>query len=457
MDVEEESSGGEDLAIYSTKMAFVHDQSCECTKTELDLFSVPPTQTSIESGTWVEYQPISTIADGTPIEFEIPGNGEDYMDLENTYLYVQAKVVQANGNDLAADTRVAPTNLFLHSLFSQVDISLNGTQVTSSTNTYPYRAMIESLLSYGHDTKESQLTSELFYKDEAGKMDNTTIAAATRNPGFWARCGFTAESKKVDMMGRIHADIFFQDRFLLNEVNMKIKLTRSKSNFCLMSENAGPKAQILNATLYVRKVKLLPSVYLAHAKALEQSNAKYPIRRVVCKAFTVPQNLQDVSHEKLFSGQLPSRLVVGLVLNSAFNGHHAQNPFNFRNFNLSEISVFLDGQQQHAIKPLKLDFTGGQYISAYLSLFSGTGKINKDEGNYIDRKDFQNGYALYAFDLSPDLAETDHFNLSREGSVRLALKFAEALQATISVIAFAEYENVIEIDRNRNVIFDFTS
>ena len=160
---------GNDIATSLVKMAFVHEQSCECTKSELDLFSVPPTQTSIENGTWVEYHPISTIADGTPIEFEIPGNGEDYLDLANTYLYVQAKIVQANGNNLDADTRVAPVNLFLHSLFSEVDISLNATPITSSTNTYPYRAIIETLLSYGQDVKESQLTSALFYKDEAGK------------------------------------------------------------------------------------------------------------------------------------------------------------------------------------------------------------------------------------------------------------------------------------------------
>ena len=38
-------------------MAFVHEQSCECTKSELDLFSVPPTQTSMEQGSWIEYHP----------------------------------------------------------------------------------------------------------------------------------------------------------------------------------------------------------------------------------------------------------------------------------------------------------------------------------------------------------------------------------------------------------------
>jgi hypothetical protein len=92
-----------------------------------------------------------------------------------------------------------------------------------------------------------------------------------------------------------------------------------------------------------------------------------------------------------------------------------------------------------------------------LSLFSGTGKLNKDDGNNIDRSEYPNGYALYAFDLSPDLAEDDHFNLTRQGGVQLVIKFANALTRTVTVVAYAEFENVIEIDRNRNVIYDFAS
>ena len=35
-------------------MAFVHPQSCEGVKSELDLFAVPPTQQSIDEGQWIE-------------------------------------------------------------------------------------------------------------------------------------------------------------------------------------------------------------------------------------------------------------------------------------------------------------------------------------------------------------------------------------------------------------------
>ena len=436
-------------------MAFVHDQSCECTKSELDLFSVPPTQTSMEQGNWVEYHPITTVTGDSPIEFDINGSGEDYIDFANTMLYVKAKLTAANDTNLAADAAVGPTNLFLHSLFSQVDISLNGTLITQSTNTYPYRAMLETLLSYGEDAKKSQLTSALFYKDQAGTMDSIVVAGenvAARNDGLMKRRSIASQSRAFDMMGRLHADIFFQDRYMLNEVGVKIKLVRSKNAFCVMG--AG-KAVITHASLFVRKVKLMPSVFLAHAKTMERGTAKYPIRRVVCKSFAIPRQYLDVSHEKLFSGQLPTRVVIGLVTKQAFNGHAESNPFNFQHFNLSEIALYLDGQQQHAIRPIQPDYENGLYIRAYDSLFGGTGKLCKDEGLYISREDFANGYALYAFDLSADLGEDDHFNLVRQGSVRLALKFAAALDATVSVVAYAEFENVIEVDRDRNVVFDF--
>jgi len=86
---------------------------------------------------------------------------------------------------LGAAANTAPVNLFLHSFFSQVDIQFNGTLITSSTNTYPYRAILETLLSYGEDAKKTQLTSALYYKDAAGQMD-TLAQASGGQTGEWA-------------------------------------------------------------------------------------------------------------------------------------------------------------------------------------------------------------------------------------------------------------------------------
>jgi len=63
---------------------------------------------------------------------------------------------------------------------------------------------------------------------------------------------------------------------------------------------------------------------VAHGRKFEDKDnpqtAKYPVRCVVCKAITVAAELMDVTHKKLFSGQLPNRIIVGMVLNEAFSG-----------------------------------------------------------------------------------------------------------------------------------------
>src|SRR5206468_1690151 len=160
-------------------MSFVDTHSCECAKSEMDLFTVPLTLTSLGSGGWVEYKPISSLADGVPIEFVVSGSGQDYIDLANSQLYVRAEIVQGTNAAIDNTYHVGPINLLLHSLFSEVDFKLNDTLISSTNNTYPYRAYIETLLSYGPAAKNSQLTSALYYKDDSHKMDDPNPLAAT--------------------------------------------------------------------------------------------------------------------------------------------------------------------------------------------------------------------------------------------------------------------------------------
>ena len=124
-------------------MAFIHDQSYECAKTELDVFSVPLTQTSIEYGNYVEYHPLSSIMDLGPIEFDVSSSGQNYFDFANTQLLFKAKITRGNGDDISDADHVGGVNLFLRSLFQQVDVSLNDVQVSQSARTYTYRAYIE--------------------------------------------------------------------------------------------------------------------------------------------------------------------------------------------------------------------------------------------------------------------------------------------------------------------------
>lgn len=118
-------------------MAFVNTLSCECEKSELDLFTVPLIQTSIEELSIVEYLLVSRAQYRDSIDIDILGTCNQYIERWNIQLYICTKVdSEANSNTaLVADTTAAPVNQLLH-MFSHVDILLNGTLIF--TNTYPY-------------------------------------------------------------------------------------------------------------------------------------------------------------------------------------------------------------------------------------------------------------------------------------------------------------------------------
>ena len=149
------------------------------------------------------------------------------------------------------------------------------------------------------------------------------------------------------MMGRLHVDLFLQDKFLINGVNVKIQLVRSKNAFALMAGGANPdyKITIINATLFAKKATLNPTVLMAHINTLEKSTTKYPMRSVDGKVYSIPTGARSHTHENLFLGTLPKRLVLCCIDNDAYNGSYDKNPFHAKNNDINFLAVYVDGQQ----------------------------------------------------------------------------------------------------------------
>ena len=234
--------------------------------------------------------------DQRPYEFAVSGAGDDYIDLANTYLFVEAQIVADDGTALDAGADVGPVNLWMHSLFSDVSVSLNEKLVSPPTSLFPYRAYIETLLSYDPATKESQLMGVIWYKDTPRHQDKWT----TDNKGFTSRKALTAQRKSVQMMGKLHLDLFCQEKYLLNHVNLKMKLRRSRDVFALMADVDTYRIKIKDLALFVRNVQLSPAVRMGHVKALEKTSCKYPIRRIEVKVDTVPSGNMNYIQDTMF-------------------------------------------------------------------------------------------------------------------------------------------------------------
>ena len=147
----------------------------ECSFFEVELFKHPVVQSDILNGKFKKIYPINKLEDSGPIEFLIENVTDHFLDLRQSYLNIKFKVVNSGGSNSADDAKAGLFNYSIASLVQQLDVLLNGNLISSSTNTYASRAILEVLLGYDHGVKNSYLTMGLCSKDTASKMDLVAV------------------------------------------------------------------------------------------------------------------------------------------------------------------------------------------------------------------------------------------------------------------------------------------
>ena len=144
------------------------------------------------------------------------------------------------------------------------------------------------------------------------------------------------------------------------------------------------RVKLTEAYLKIRKVKVSPSISIAHELALKKGPAIYPIRCVECKTFIISAGNPSLRKDNVFNGLIPKTFAMVMVDSAAINGDYKKNPFNFKTFTTSFIGIAINGEEA-PFRPSQLSYTAGnpRYIEAFLTMFSGAGKLFYNAGNDV--------------------------------------------------------------------------
>lgn len=420
---------------------------------ELDLFNVPLTKTSILEGELHELGPLRSPSGNSPIEFEIDGNTDRYLDLSNSFIHVQCKVTHADGSaitDTVADIKVTPANNLLHSLFSSLTIQINGKEIEHEAN-YAHKAFLTSILNYGTDAKSTHLSTSHWIDDKMGEEHTATLTGPQKTK-MSARSARLAGSKSLDMIGRLNSSLFNQHRYLIPGLNLHIKLLRNSPEFVLQKSEATADNFVIEITkieMLVRKLEIHPSIAVSHNSLLSQGKrVQYPINHTETQFFTISPGRQSERIHILQNKQEAKIIIVGLLDHTAKNGSYTHSPFKFENFNVSSVNLTVNGRNV-LNNPLHLNFADDIFARAYFNLQSACDKTFLNESNSITLDEFKKSLCLFAFDNTPDLCKGEGIHLIRRSTTTLDLNFREALANTVSVIVYSEFDDLIEIDKTR--------
>jgi len=410
----------------------------------LDLFSVPKPDNTIIHGKTVSFYPLNALSNQGPYEFIIPNDGNDYTVLPYTRFEGCFSITKENDTALT-DEVVAHCNMFPHALFRQIECELNNTEICDlSTPTYPYKAFIESHLSYSKGAKDTHLELELYKKEAAGKEESFLLTDAK----FKAKHDFL-KTGKIYFSCKLHIDFFHSQKFLIPGVTMKLKFIRNDDDFVL--NGAGTcKINLHELKILVRRVTLDPGICDGLEKAMERTPAIYPIVQSKIKNYTIASGVKNERISQMFRGKLPRSVIFGFVSTKGFDGDRTKNPFKFHNFNINLLNIYINGEP-FVPSSFQPDFGSGKCIREYRWFLDNIGIAHDNESNDISLEDFKSNSCFFAFDLSPELCNNYHIHTPPQGTLDLMVGFKEAPTENVTCLVYASFNEAVTIDKDRNV------
>ena len=356
------------------------------------------------------------------------------------------KKTDGSAIDVGTD-KCAFVNLAIACMFSDCATKISDVQISGGDFDYGYTAYFLTALQYQLQAQKSHLKVLGWDRDEAGLFDDE------KNKGHVKRMAMVDKSVAYELYGPLYTSITRQEKYLLSQTDVRIKLTRALSKFACMSfAGTDLKVDIENCNLFIRRVAVNPSVIEGHARGLSTKNAIYRIPRYQVVTHIITKGQREATKDNLFTTETPKLMLVGLVDHNAYNGDYKKNPYNFQNYDINKLVLYRNGEIVHG-QALTPNYKTNQYTGAYAHTMSSLKFFNTDDSNGVTYEDFKDGYNIYAFDLTSDNnANSSYLNASLERGLRLEMKFGTALPENVNLIIFGLFDSHFEITKLRNVI-----
>lgn len=455
-----------------------------------ELFAPPSANYFEENVKWVTCYP-SLTTDILPqkISFSFPNNGQEFVDLSRSELYLKLKIVQPDSlRTLPLQPRVnkagaLPIDLIMQTMWENINVSYNGVTVSNSDTWYPYKSLFEYMLQTDDVSKNFQ-GSFMGSSPDVGYFDQTDTKQGANvvnvNTGLISREKMFKKVKRgpgsagglndtVEYMGKLFADVCNGSTCLLNGVRIDIDLKPKSDEFRLMAnpEKVPPAAAGEEATyretrarIYVEEAKffvclvnpdLTTKVEIDKILRVDKKPATYYIPKVKMFQKSIPQGDMQCYVSDLWQGDVPSKIIVGMVSAAAFSGNYQKNPFYFQGFDTRSIT-FKVGNQTLPTDTMQMDLDGANYLIGLSSMYKVANKTFKDGGIRINRNNYREGYTLWGFNIDPTTNESvGNIGWKKKGQTELDIKFSKSLPETVILLVYGLFSQKIEIDHSRNV------
>ena len=388
------------------------------------------------------------------LEFRIEGVRGAFIDLSKLILEIKLSLSKSGDQTkLGDDDHFSFVNGIGNTLFKAVQVYV-GDQVCESNPLYSYWSYIKMLTSFSPDSMET-LGALTGFRNDATKSGSristfTTASftdASDKEKTFMSNC----KEHGLHLTFPLMIDMASSDQYLLDGVNVRIRLEMAKQEWFLNGEAnvADVRCNVDFATLHVTRLCPYPSALNSLNKALGAGTGRVTrtvFNKTLSKQLVLARGQTSLTSDLPFGQVIPERLYCIIVPMPAFAGSYNENGLYFGHHNISEVALTMNGSVMYN-NSMKFPH---ECSRVFYQTLEALGLENKTVLSYDV---FKEGHTLFVFNLLPeDLRNT--LPVEQTGNLRLSITLKEGIDKNMIVMLFGDIKSVLSIDQSRNVQVD---
>ena len=439
--------------------------------------------------------PVGGVQPYGPLKFTIqPGTANNFIDLHNVQLFLTLELQKDKTNiGTTVVNDVVPVNQIFHSAWNHVQVDLNGVTVTDQTRGYPYKAYLQTLLSYNTRWKESTGKAIGWYnytapRDEKSNYKNSANSKLPTT-GMLTQAHFTdffegtqvfdnlvasdkwyspaleteietwnKKGHQREFIGRLLCDVFKTERYLPPGIKVEITLHMGRPEFYLLTydddaRNKNYNLAVKEAFIEYATVQLQTS-YAHHIETrLQKAPFLFPIQNIKLQTITMKSGAKAVNLGHSLFPDLPKRVYIAHIRDEAYAGEYKLNPFFFRHEKVTGLQLWAGGKLYPPEK-ISNSYSGANdnygEKETFNRLLYALGMRGGNES--IGLRDQAGGNHIYAFDLTQDENHwMGHYNQDKTGELQFQLEYKTPLAHATKILIFAEFDSHIKIHGNGSI------
>lgn len=414
-------------------------------------------ESSIASKTLVDILPVNLSSHARLkdkyLEFRVPGVKGAFIDLAKLILELKLSVTQADGQTKVEEAvNVEFCNGTANTMFKSIQVYV-GDQMVESNPYFNYWSFLKMLTTFS--------TLKLKSFGEIGNLlkDNRSGGAGvaeTYDAAYFTSLGSKYKRHLKDIKDHglhltfpLMSDITSCDQYLCDDIPLRIRLELANEAWYLNTDGDGSavRAHIDFAKLWVTRLQPYPSALLALNKELETGKITRTIfNKTLYKSLVLGKQQTSIVCDQPWGNVIPERLYIVMADMRAFSGVYNKNGLYFKNADLSELTVSVNGMNMYKNT---VSFPH-ECTRVYYDILDSLGVEND---TLLDYDSFRKGRTVFVFSLLPeDIRGT--VPLEHSGNLRISLQLKKGLDENLVIICFGDTKGVLSINSERHVSCD---